>query len=210
MATHSSVLAWRIPGTGEPGGLQSMGSYRVRHNWSGLAAAAVPILPPYLFSIFFGGYFHIFTLSDELQNQLVELQNNLLDMFIGIPLKLTFNLGRGDIFTILKFPIHEQNGFPFIWSFFYIFKERLLMVLVVKKKTAYQGTRRKRLPGFGRCPEGGHGNPLQYSCLENPMDTGAWCATVHRVRKSWIQLKQLSMHVQKGCYHSRYISHISC
>ena len=40
MATHSSVLAWRIPGTGEPGGLLSMGSHRVRHNWSDLAAAA--------------------------------------------------------------------------------------------------------------------------------------------------------------------------
>ena len=40
MATHCIVLAWRIPGTGEPGGLQSMGSHRVRHNWSDLAAAA--------------------------------------------------------------------------------------------------------------------------------------------------------------------------
>ena len=38
MATHSSVLAWRIPGTGEPGGLPSMGSHRVGHNWSDLAA----------------------------------------------------------------------------------------------------------------------------------------------------------------------------
>ena len=40
MATHSSVLAWRIPGTGEPGGLPSMGSHRVGHDWSSLAAAA--------------------------------------------------------------------------------------------------------------------------------------------------------------------------
>ena len=40
MATHSSVLAWRIPGTEEPGGLPSMGSHRVRHDWSNLAAAA--------------------------------------------------------------------------------------------------------------------------------------------------------------------------
>ena len=40
MATHSSVLAWRIPGTGEPCGLLSMGSHRVRHDWSNLAAAA--------------------------------------------------------------------------------------------------------------------------------------------------------------------------
>ena len=40
MATHPSVLAWRIPGTGDPGGLLSMGSHRVRHDWSNLAAAA--------------------------------------------------------------------------------------------------------------------------------------------------------------------------
>ena len=44
MATHSSVLAWRIPGTGEPGGLPSMGSHRVRHDWSDLAAAAAFIV----------------------------------------------------------------------------------------------------------------------------------------------------------------------
>ena len=43
MATHSSVLAWRIPGTGEPGGLPSMGSHRVRHDWSDLAAVAAAV-----------------------------------------------------------------------------------------------------------------------------------------------------------------------
>ena len=43
MATHSSVLAWRIPGTGEPGGLPSMGSHRVGHDWSDLAAVAAAI-----------------------------------------------------------------------------------------------------------------------------------------------------------------------
>ena len=43
MATHSSVLAWRIPGTGDPGGLPSMGSHRVGHNWSDLAAAAAEL-----------------------------------------------------------------------------------------------------------------------------------------------------------------------
>jgi len=43
MATHSSVLAWRIPGTGEPGGLPSMGSHRVGHDWSDLAAAAAHV-----------------------------------------------------------------------------------------------------------------------------------------------------------------------
>ena len=39
--------------------------------------------------------------------------------------------------------------------------------------------------GVGKIPGRGHGNPLQYSCLENPMDRGVWQATVHRVAKSW-------------------------
>ena len=50
MATHSHVLAWRIPGTGEPGGLPSMGSPRVRHDWSDLAAAAAADCVIYLSS----------------------------------------------------------------------------------------------------------------------------------------------------------------
>ena len=41
------------------------------------------------------------------------------------------------------------------------------------------------IPGSGRFPGGGNGNTLQYSCLENPMDRGAWWATVHGVAKSW-------------------------
>ena len=42
--------------------------------------------------------------------------------------------------------------------------------------------------GLGRFPGGGNGNPLQYSCLENPMDRGAWRATTHGVAKSWAWL----------------------
>ena len=45
------------------------------------------------------------------------------------------------------------------------------------------------IPGSGRSLERGHGNPLQYSCLENPMDRGAWQAIVHRVAKIWTGLK---------------------
>ena len=48
------------------------------------------------------------------------------------------------------------------------------------------------ITGSGRSPGGGHSNPLQYSCLENHMDRGAWWATVHSVTKSWTQLKRLS------------------
>ena len=50
------------------------------------------------------------------------------------------------------------------------------------------------IPGWGRSPGGGHGNPLQYSCLENPMDRRAWPSTLHRVAKSQIRLKRLSVH----------------
>ena len=45
------------------------------------------------------------------------------------------------------------------------------------------------IPGSGRSPGEGHDNPLQYSCLENPMDRGAWWGTVLRVLKNWTQLK---------------------
>ena len=92
MATHSSVLAWRIPGTVEPGGLPSMGSHRVGHDWSDLAAASS--------------------------------SSNTID--------------TGDTGSV---------------------------------------------PGSGRYPGEENGNPLQYSCLENPMDRGAWWATVHGVAK---------------------------
>ena len=44
------------------------------------------------------------------------------------------------------------------------------------------------IPGLGRPPGGGNGNPLQYSCLGNPMDRGAWWTTVHGIAKSWAQL----------------------
>ena len=50
------------------------------------------------------------------------------------------------------------------------------------------------IPGLGRSPGEGNGNPLQYSCLENPMDGGVWWATLHRVANSLTLLKQLSTH----------------
>jgi len=57
---------------------------------------------------------------------------------------------------------------------------------VVKNLLANAGDIRDTvsIPGFGRSPGGGNGYPLQYSCLENPMDRGAWQATVHGVAKS--------------------------
>ena len=68
------------------------------------------------------------------------------------------------------------------------------MALVVKNPPANaRGVRDMVLiPGWGWSPRGENGNPLQYTFLENPMDRGAWWATIHRVKKSWIWLNQLS------------------
>ena len=66
--------------------------------------------------------------------------------------------------------------------------------LVVKNLPASAGDVRDMgsIPVSGRFPGGGHGNPLQYSCLENPVDRGAWRPAVHRVAQSRTRLKRLS------------------
>ena len=62
------------------------------------------------------------------------------------------------------------------------------------------------IPGLERSPGGRHGTLLQYSCLENPMDRGAWWATVHGISKSQAQLKRLSTHT----HNDSCIFHYSC
>ena len=54
------------------------------------------------------------------------------------------------------------------------------------------------IPGSGRSPGEGNGTPLQYSCLENPMDGGAWWATVHGVAKSWTRLSDFTSQAKLG------------
>ena len=72
-----------------------------------------------------------------------------------------------------------------------------------KEPSANAGDRRygSSIPGLGRFPGGGHGNPLQYSCLENPMDRGAWWVTVDRVTQTRTWLKQLSVHIYPSNCH---------
>ena len=67
---------------------------------------------------------------------------------------------------------------------------RVSQVALVAKNLAANAEDIDLIPGLGRSPGGGNGNPLQYSCLENPMDRGAWggAATVHGVTKSWTRL----------------------
>ena len=86
--------------------------------------------------------------------------------------------------------------------------------LVVKNPYANAGDIRDMglIPGLGRPLGGGSGNPLQYSCLENPMDRGAWRTTVYGVAKSQTQLKQL-MHAHAHYFGSiiplNFVNHLA-
>ena len=63
------------------------------------------------------------------------------------------------------------------------------------KASAYNAGDPGLIPGSGRSPGEGNGNPLQYSCLENPMDGRTWRATVHGVVKSWTRLSDFTLDV---------------
>ena len=82
---------------------------------------------------------------------------------------------------------------PYFRTAFYI--SYTLVALVIKNLSANLGDLRDAgsIPGWGRSSGGGHGNPLQYPCLENPMDREAWQAKVHVVTKSQTRPKWLSM-----------------
>ena len=103
---------------------------------------------------------------------------------------------------VIKSQTQPSDWTELLW-FFWAFQ----VVLVVKNLPAIAGDVRTvgSIPGLGRCPGGGHGNPVQYSCLENPIDRGAWRATVHRVAKSQTRLKWLSTStILSSIYHWIY------
>ena len=81
-----------------------------------------------------------------------------------------------------------QQCIPLVWGF--------PGGSVLKNLPANTGDARDTvsIPGLGQSPAGGNGNPLQYSCLENSTDRGAWRATDHEVSKSWTQRKRLNEH----------------
>ena len=89
--------------------------------------------------------------------------------------------------------------FLFVFGVFGCSKCGFQVMLVVKNPSSNAEDLRdmSSIPVLGRFPEEGNNNPLQYSCLENPTDGGAWKATVHRVTKSWPWLKQFSTHTHE-------------
>ena len=113
--------------------------------------------------------------------------------------------GRSD------FP-HSLTHSSSIWFFMLVLCEFLVTMcrlirasqaaLAVKNPPANEGDLRDSgsIPVSGRCPGVGHGNPLKYSCLENPMDRGACWAIVHSITKSWTCQEQLSTYIHGLIY----------
>ena len=102
------------------------------------------------------------------------LWRNNLDFFLSCELKIN-KLG-------LKFPPGSETS-QFFFLIMRIVGRASLVAQTVKNLPATQETR-VIIPGSGRSPGGGHGNPLQYSCLENSMDWGIWQATARGIAKS--------------------------
>ena len=113
--THSSVLAWRIPGTGEPGRLPSMGSHRVGHDWSDLPAAEVMYACLYTPS---SSYIHFNIHLIFLFLPLPSLPPSLLFLLSNLPAIIIYHLSPQEFTVITIIPI---QGTGFIYLFFYLF-----------------------------------------------------------------------------------------
>ena len=176
MATHSSVLAWRFPGTAEPGELPSIGSHRVRHDWSNLAAAATApgsstILP------LLSNCHQIFHTSHPCR---------CCSIWLGILLSV-----YSDWETLAHLSVFRSKDIPASATFsdfrmelvvqYFVHNTMLNTVLQYLHTTSKE----RKLDWMNKLVNNlRNGNPLQYSCLGNPMDRGAYWATVHEVAKS--------------------------
>ena len=196
MATHSSILAWRIPWREEPGELQSLGSQRVGHD----------------------------QVTNTMQTQRLTLWRGLL---ADVGRDGVENGSNGPIKSWPSSPTGSASGnstycrSAYVGSHgFHVCRAKNICGPV---NVSFPGGASGKepacnaqdirdtgsIPGSERSPGGGHGNPLQYSCLENPVEGGAWWAIVHRAAQSQTRLKWLSMQAQilvalpsdKGCYY---------
>ena len=197
---YSSILAWRIPGMGEPGGLPSMGLHRVGHNWSDLAAVLYTekAMAP-----------HSSTLAWKIP--CMEEPGRLQSM--GLLRVGHDRVTSLSLFTFMhwrrKWQPTPRDGGAWWAAVYGVAQSRTRLkrrsssssskvALVVKNLLANARDMRDTgsIPGSGRSLGGGHGNPLQYSCPEKPIDRGDWWATVYGVAKSQTWLKWLSMDAQ--------------
>ena len=154
MATYCITLAWKIPWMEEPGRLQSMGLQRVGHDWAT--------------SLTQNNY------NGNIKYYWSQIITNLIIIFKVWNILRIRKMWNTNEQMLLKNDVNRLGE----WA--------SQVVLVVKSLPANAGDIRDMglIPVSGRSPGGGHGIPLQYSCLENPMDREAWLAMVHSFEES--------------------------
>ena len=188
MATLSSVLAWRIPGTGEPGGLPSLELHRVGHDWSDLAAAWKIMREQSLLIAVFPGWNDntpsvcvcvcVWTLHSirVCVNTPIRVCVTTLHLCVCVCVYIhTYHL------RIIDF-VRSICGFPGGAS---------------GKEPTCQCRRRERRgfdPWVRRSPGGGHGNPTPVFLPGESYGQGTWQAAIHGVATSWTRLKRLHTH----------------
>ena len=165
MAPHSSTLAWKIPWTEEPGRLQSMGSLRVGHDW----ATSLSL-------------FTFMHWRRKWQPTPVFLPGESQGWGSLVGCRL-WDHRESDTTEVTSQQQHQQA----VWRI-----PRWLSA--IESACKWKGQRRSEFdPWVEKVHWGGNGNPLQYSCLDNAMDRGAWQATVNGITESRTRLKWLSM-----------------
>ena len=197
MATHSSTLAWKIPWTEDPGRLQSVRSLRVRHDWATSLSLFTfmhwrrkwqptqAFLPREsqgrgsLVGCRLWGLTELDTTEVIWQHQ-----QQLRSVFVSIFCCLSA-FSKCFLVRLLLLPA------PLQWDVIYLilnFSHYSLPGSSDDKESSCNAGDPGLIPGSGRSSGGGDGNPLQYSCLGNPMGRGTRRATVHEVTKSWTHL----------------------
>ena len=152
------ILAWRIPWTEEPGGLWSIGLQRVRHDWSDLTHSK-------------GECKQLFKNHTKTKTSYQHLEVRRLHLRIHISYKTSLWQPRACIST---------------WK--HTLEPHWRGAGSDGPASACNAGGLGSIPGLGRSPGGRQENPLEYCCLENSMDRGAWWTTVHGMAKSQTQL----------------------
>ena len=179
MAPHSSTLAWKIPWMEEPGRLQSMGSLGVRHDW---ATSLSLFTFPFSLSCIGEGN------GNPLQCSCLENPRDRGSWWAAV-------YGVAQSRTRLKRLSSSSNSSSWCIYIYVTLWPKHCLILIYWIHMGFLGSLNGEesacnvkdlgsIPGLGKIPREGHCNPLQYSCLENSMDRGAWWATVHGVAKS--------------------------
>ena len=208
MAPHSSTLAWKIPWMEEPGGLQSMGSLRVGHDWATSLS-------------FFTFHFHALEKKMATHSSVLAWRIPGTEEPGGLPSLGLHRVGH-DWSDLAACPVLYKSNtcccccWNYLKALYFIYMENMTWDLKIKsylyqwqssihscgcnnravcsnlgfldgsgsKESACNAGDLGSIPRSGRSPGDGNSNPLQYSDLENSMDRGAWWTTAHEVSRS--------------------------